>query len=80
MIDRDRAPVIVIERCARRAVRAPVRVLDSARMVVVIVIVIVMRGQVDVRRRKQRGEYSRPHEDHSGGAALAAGDHGEILP
>ena len=48
MVDEDRAAIVIVERQPRRAVRAPVRVLDGAR---VVVIVVVLR-EVDVRWRQ----------------------------
>jgi len=59
MVYINSAPVIIIERDTRRAVRAPVCVLDGGR---VVVIVIVMLHQVDVRRRQHRREQSRGDE------------------
>lgn len=56
MLDIDCASVIVIERDARRAVRAPVRMLDRSRVVVIVVVVLC---QMDVRRRQRHCDNGR---------------------
>ena len=77
MVDENRPPVVVVERGARRAVRAPVRVLDRSRVVVV---VIAVRRQVDVRGRQQPREDSRRDEQRrSGRPAEGAPDHARIM-
>jgi len=46
-----------------------------------IVVVIVMFGEVDVRRRQHRGtHHGRNEQRRSGGPADAVGNHAEILP
>lgn len=59
MIHEDNAPIVIVERGTRRAVRAPVRVFDGGRMVV---IVIVMLRQVNMGGRQRRRDDSRGDE------------------
>src|SRR4029079_19140526 len=57
--------------------RAPVRMLDGRG---VIVVVILMLGQVDMRRRQHRGKHDgRNEQRRRGGPAYPVGDHAEIL-
>ena len=57
--------------------RAPVRMLDGR---AVIVVVIVVLRQVDVRRRQHRRKHDRPNEQQSGcGPANPGGNHAENL-
>ena len=55
MVHENNAPIVVVERGTRRVVSAPVRVFDRR----VIVIVVVMDRQMNVRRRQERRDNSR---------------------
>jgi len=57
--------------------RGPMRMLDGRR---VIVVVIVVLGQVDMRRRQHRGKYHRRNEQWTdSGPADPGGNHAGIL-
>ena len=57
--------------------RAPVRMLDGRSMVLVVIVVL---GQVDVRRWQHRGKHhGRDEQRRSGGAADPGGNHAGIL-
>ena len=56
---------------------APVRMLDGRGMVVVVIVVL---GEVDVRRWQHRGKHHGRNEQwRGGGLAGAGGDHAGIL-
>ena len=78
MIHEDRAAIIVVDFGTRGvAVRAPVRVLDGGR---VVMIVIVVSRQVDVRRRQQGRDDSGRHQQRGGDRPAESGrNHVEIL-
>ena len=62
MIDEQHAPIVVIEGGSRCVVRRPVRVHDGCRVIVVVVI----RAEMDVRRRKERRHDGRRDEQRGG--------------
>ena len=72
MVHENNAPIVVVERGTRRVVSAPVRVFDRR----VIVIVVVMDRQMNVRRRQQGRDNSRSGQQRgSSRPAEAGGDH-----
>ena len=76
-IHEDDVPIIVIERRARGLMAAPVGMLHRSRMSMVMIVVL---GQVDVRRRQHRGKHHRRDEQRCGrGAADPGGNHAGIL-
>jgi chloramphenicol 3-O-phosphotransferase len=72
-IDVYRPPIVIVESSARHTMRAPVRMLDGRR---VVMIVIAVFHQVDVRRRQHRREHSRGGEQRgSNRPAETGGNH-----
>lgn len=76
MVHEDDPAIVVIERGARCAVSAPVRVLDGSGRVIVIVVL----RQMDVRRRQQCRDDSRGDEQRGANRpAETEQDHAGIL-
>jgi hypothetical protein len=66
MIDEDRPPFVltILNGSSRTPMCRPVRMLDGCSvMVIAIVVIVVGRGEVDVRRRQDRGPNSGHHQN-----------------
>ena len=76
-IHEDDVPIVVIERRARGLMAAPVGMLHRSRMIMVMIVVL---GQVDVRWRQRSSTHHRRNEQRCGrGAAEPGGNHAGIL-
>ena len=70
MIDEERAPFVlsVVNKRSQGSMRRPVRVLDGCMVdivVIAIVVVVVGRGEVDVRRRQDRSPDGGRHQNRA---------------
>lgn len=57
MIYEDDASIVIVKRRARGMMRVPMGVLGRRR--VVVMVIVVLHGKVDVRRRQERRQYGR---------------------